>query len=125
MSQSHNVEPQWRTAFFARTSFATTSGYRRTSLRHDQAMDEPGRLSHARPRQGPRRVQLDGARLQSTTGAQHSRRRKADGGRGQMNDAHICTKSGAKAARGAPGDVRDAIRGPDNKNPSKHARRTS
>jgi hypothetical protein len=24
MSQSHNVEPQWRTAFFARTSFATT-----------------------------------------------------------------------------------------------------
>jgi hypothetical protein len=25
----------------------------------------------------------------------------------------------AKAARGAPGDVRDAIRGPDNNNPSK------
>src|SRR5580704_12431121 len=24
MSQSHNVEPQWRTAFFARMSFATT-----------------------------------------------------------------------------------------------------
>ena len=31
----------------------------------------------------------------------------------------------AKAARGAPGDVRDAIRGPDSKNPLKHARRIS
>src|ERR1700732_2502201 len=30
------------------------------------------------------------ARLQSATGAQHSRRRKADGRRGRINDAHIC-----------------------------------
>jgi len=64
-------------------------------------MDEPGRLSHARPRQGPRRVQLDGARLQSATGAQHSRRRKADGGRGRMNDARNCPKSGGESRSGS------------------------
>ena len=46
---------------------------RRASLRHDQTMDEPGGLPDARPRKGARRVQPDGARLQSAPGAQHPR----------------------------------------------------
>src|SRR5262249_41575066 len=47
----------------------------RASFWNDQAMDEPGRLSHAWPRKSPRRVQLDGTRLQSATGTQHPWRR--------------------------------------------------
>ena len=45
-------------------------------------MDEPGRLPHATPRKGARRVQPYGARLQSATGAQHPWHGKANGGRG-------------------------------------------
>jgi hypothetical protein len=78
-----------------------------------------------RCRQGSRRVQLDGARLQSATGAQHPWRRKADGGRGRMNDAHICSKSGGKSRSESSRRRQGRDRGPDNKNPSKHARRTS
>jgi len=55
---------------------------RRASLRHDQAMDEPGGLPHAWPPKSARRVQPDGACLQSAPGAQRPWRGKADGGRG-------------------------------------------
>ena len=51
-------------------------------LRHDQAMDEPGGLPHAWPPKSARRVQPDGACLQSAPGAQRPWRGKADGGRG-------------------------------------------
>src|ERR1700731_2811971 len=49
MSQSHNVEPQWRTAFFARTSFATTP--RKTYVcpgRHELKPIRQGRLRDMR-----------------------------------------------------------------------------
>ena len=52
---------------------------RRASFWHDQAMDESGCLSHAWPRKSPRRIQSDGARLQSATGAEHPWRRNNDG----------------------------------------------
>src|SRR5947209_8123219 len=42
-------------------------------------MDEPGHVFDARPGEGPRRVQPDGARLQSPAGAQYRRLRRADG----------------------------------------------
>src|ERR1700758_1357194 len=42
-------------------------------------MDESGCLSHAWPRKSPRRIQSDGARLQSATGAEHPWRRNNDG----------------------------------------------
>ena len=53
---------------------------RRAPLRQHQTMDVSGCVADARPRQCPRRVQPDCARLQLAPSAQHSRRRADDGG---------------------------------------------
>ena len=57
---------------------------RRETVEHPfgtiQAMDQPGRVPHARSQQGPRGVQPDGARLQLAAGDQHPRHGEADGG---------------------------------------------
>ena len=60
---------------------------RRAPVWLDQAMDEPGRLPDAGPRQCPRRVQPDRARLQSPPSAQYPRRRSDDRGRPSMKGA--------------------------------------
>src|SRR5208283_550227 len=73
---------------------------RRTSFRFDQAMDEPGSLPHARPRKSARRVQPDGARLQSASGTQHSRHGKADGGGSGVKTPQIALDRTARPASG-------------------------
>ena len=57
---------------------------RRTPLRLDQAMDEPGRLSDAASRQRPRRIQPHRACLQSPPSPQYRRRRSDDRGGPKM-----------------------------------------
>ena len=67
---------------------------RRTSLRLDQAVDEPGRVSDEGARKSPRRVQPDRAGLQFTPRPQHPRRRGDDGGRPGMKGRSRAAKSG-------------------------------
>src|SRR4051812_13128026 len=50
-------------------------------------MDEPGGVSDAWPGEGSRRVQSDGARLQSPAGAQYCRLRGTDGRGGSLKGA--------------------------------------
>ena len=71
-------------------------------VRHDQAMDEPGRVPDARPRKGARRVQPDGARLQFAPGAQHSRNGQDDGGGRRLTGAHIAVFSRKPGHGGLP-----------------------
>ena len=54
------------------------------SVRLHQAVDEPGHVPDARLRERARRVQLDGARLQSTASAQSGRAQGSAGGRGGL-----------------------------------------
>ena len=51
---------------------------RRSPVRHDQAVDEPGRLPHATTGERPERVQPDGARLQHPTRHQPDRSARPD-----------------------------------------------
>src|SRR3712207_8832331 len=53
------------------------------SVRLHQAVDEPGRVPDARLRERARRVQLDGARLQSPAGAQSGDRKST-----RLNSSH-------------------------------------
>jgi len=61
-------------------TFSTRAARSSSILRQHQAMDEPGLVPDARPRQVARRVQPDGARLQHAKGHQHSRRGGIDEG---------------------------------------------
>ena len=80
----------------------------RASFRQHQAMDESGRVPHARPRKGARRVQPDGARLQFAPCAQHSRNGQDDGGGRRLTGAHIALFSRKLAHADLPYAIPDA-----------------
>src|SRR5208283_4334057 len=65
-----------------------------------QAMDESGSLPHARPRKSARRVQPDGARLQSASSVQYPWHGKADGRPGGMKTPQIAPDRAARVAAG-------------------------
>ena len=75
--------------------FSTVAARSSSILSADQAMDASGRLSDARPRQRARRVQPDGARLQSAPRPQHPRRQGDDRRRRGLRAARlICAHVG-------------------------------
>ena len=88
----------WRSAWRRGPTFSTAVARSSSTLRLHQAMDEPGRLFHARLGQCPSRVQPDGPRL--------SRRRgHGEGGRGlkvaeaALNSAPLTWRQAANSAQ--------------------------